>query len=114
MCFFFFQGKGYSGAFTENMRRMQRKLAQNPEVILLAETDDVCACCPHNRAGVCNSAKKVESYDMQVLARCGLARGTRIRWEEFEALVDERILSAGRRAEICGGCQWSGLCVRKE
>ena len=111
MCFFFFQGKGYSGEFIENMRRMKRKLEQNPEVVLLAETDDVCARCPNNLDGVCASSEKTERYDTQVLALCGLERGARIRWEDFEALVGARILTAGRREEICGGCQWSGLCV---
>lgn len=110
MCFSFFQGKGYSGAFTEHMWAMKRKLAQNPEVILLAGADDVCARCPNNRAGVCTSAKKVEHYDTQVLALCGLNCETRIRWEDFESLVEERILAAGRREEICGDCQWSALC----
>ena len=111
MCFFFFSGKGYSPAFTEHMRQMKRKLAQNPEVLLLAETDDVCARCPHNCAGVCASAEKVEHYDRQVLALCKLECETRIRWEDFEALVEERILAAGRREEICGDCQWSSLCA---
>ncbi len=111
MCFFFFQGKGYSGEFTEHMRQMKRKLEQNPEILLLAETDDVCARCPHNRGGVCISAEKVERYDRQVLALCGLGCETRMRWEDFEALVDEHILTADRREEICGDCQWNELCA---
>ena len=67
MCFFFFQGKGYSGEFIENMRRMKRKLEQNPEVVLLAEPDDVCARCPNNLGGVCASSEKTKRYDTQVL-----------------------------------------------
>ena len=110
MCFSFFQGKGYSGDFTENMWAMKKKLEQNPEVILLQETDDVCARCPNNQAGKCTSADKVENYDGQVLARCGLAPNTRIQWNEFEKLVREHILSADKREEICGGCQWNELC----
>ena len=35
MCFSFFQGKGYSGAFTENMAAMKERLEENPEVTLL-------------------------------------------------------------------------------
>lgn len=110
MCFSFFRGKGYSGEFTDNMWAMKEKLKRNPEVILLRETDDVCAHCPDNRAGVCTSAGKVESYDSQVLALCGLAPDTRIRWKDFEKLVKEHILSAGKREKICGGCQWNELC----
>ena len=111
MCFSFFRGKGYSGEFTENMWAMKEKLEQNPEVILLRETDDVCAHCPNNQAGKCTSADKVEDYDSQVFTHCGLTPNTRIRWDDFEKLVMEHIISADRREEICGGCQWNELCL---
>ena len=111
MCFCFFQGKGYSSEFTGNMCAMKEKLKQNPEVILLCGTDDVCAHCPNNQADKCTSADKVDSYDSQVLAHCGLTTNTRIRWDDFEKLVMEHIILAGRREEICGGCQWNELCL---
>lgn len=110
MCFSFFQGKGYSGEFTENMWKMKENLVQNPAVVLLRETDDVCARCPNNRQGGCASQDKVEEYDRQVLARCGLTAGQSIRWSDFERLVREKILIPGRREEICGDCEWSDLC----
>ena len=113
MCFPFFQGKGYSGEFTENMWAMKKKLEQNPEVILLREADDVCAHCPNNHEGECTSSIKVENYDRQVLELCRLAPGTQIRWNDFEKAVQEYILSAGRREEICGDCQWNSLCLRQ-
>ncbi len=30
----------------------------------------------------------------------------------FEKLVKEKILSAGRRKEICKGCQWEHICEK--
>ena len=116
MCFAFFQGKGYSDAFTENMRAMKEKLDKDPEVVLLCQADDVCACCPRNRNGECidtasgESSGKVEKYDRQVLARCGLSEGATIRFQDFSAAVRKNILSPGKREEICGDCEWSGLC----
>lgn len=116
MCFAFFEGKGYSDAFTENMRIMKDALDNNPEVILLCGADDVCARCPNNWAGICTdavsggSSGKAESYDRQVLTYCGLCEGAKIRWKDFASSVYETILSAGKREEICGGCEWSGLC----
>ena len=110
MCFSFLQGKGYSGEFTENMKKMKEKLEQNPTVALLQETDDVCACCPNNRQDRCVSMEKVERYDSQVLALCGLAPGTSIGWQDFERLVREKILTPDRREEICGDCEWNDLC----
>lgn len=116
MCFAFFQGKGYSGAFTENMQAMKEKLDKNPEVILLCQADDVCACCPHNRNGKCSDpvsgecSGKAEIYDRQVLSCCGLSEGTIIRFKDFAASVQKNILSPGKRKDICGDCEWNGLC----
>ena len=53
MCFAFFQRKGYSGEFIENMQVMKEKLEENPEVILVCGPDDVCVHCPNNRNGKC-------------------------------------------------------------
>ena len=112
MCFSFFQGKGYSSDFTENMWNMKEKLGENPEVILLCGADDVCSHCPNNQSGKCISAGKVENYDRQVLACCGLSEGARIRWDDFVRSVQTHILSSGKRPDICGGCQWDSLCRR--
>lgn len=122
MCFAFFRGKGYSGDFTENMWRMKERLEQNPEVVLLQETDDVCARCPNNRNGRCISTaageesggtplpEKAAGYDRQVFDCCGLAPGSRMKWKDFADLVREHILEAGKREAICGDCQWNALC----
>lgn len=110
MCFSFFQGRGYSGEFTENMRIMKEKLEENPEVLLLTETDDVCSHCPNNHAGKCLFGQKAAIYDSQVLALCGFVPHTRIRWKDFEKSVYENILLIGKREEICGGCEWNELC----
>lgn len=110
MCFSFFQGKGYSGEFTENMWKMRERLAQNPEIVLLCRTDDVCAHCPNNHAGACESLEKVADYDRKVLALCGLKENAVLRWNDFAALVQKNIIAAGRRESVCGGCEWNEIC----
>ncbi len=110
MCFSFFQGKGYSGEFTENMWKMKERLAQNPKVALVCGTDDVCAHCPNNQEGVCNSSEKVEAYDRQVLALCGLSENESLYWDAFATLVQRQIIASGRRESICGDCEWNELC----
>lgn len=114
MCFSFFQGKGYSGDFTGNMWEIKKKLAQNPEIVLLCGIDDVCAHCPNNQDGICVSLEKVENYDKQVLALCGICENARMRWHDFEALVREHIIGSGRREHICGDCEWNELCQTQE
>lgn len=116
MCFAFFQGKGYSPAFTENMRTMKEALNKDPEVVLVCGGDDVCARCPNFQAGECRDAAsgessgKAEDYDRQVLSCCGLTEGTKIRWKAFSKLVQDKILLAGKRETICGDCKWNELC----
>lgn len=110
MCFSFFKGKGYSGEFTENMWAMKEKLQKDPRVILLKEADDVCVHCPNNEGGKSTCLEKAKRYDCQVLAYCGLEAGVELRWKDFEKLVRENILDVGRREEICGDCEWSGMC----
>lgn len=110
MCFSFFEGKGYSGKFIENMQRIKEELDKNPEILLIAEADDVCAGCPNNQGGICTFAGKVQAYDRQVLTRCGLKEGMRIRWKAFTKIVGEEILDRGLREDICGNCEWNEIC----
>ena len=112
MCLTFFRGKGYSGAFVENMRRMKTILEENPEICLMDRPDDICAACPNKLTETC--AEKASRYDREVLRRCGLTVGETLPYEEFSRKVIETILRPGLRGAICGDCQWSGLCRWKE
>ncbi len=110
LCLAFFRGKGYSEEFVENMTRMQKALEANAAVCLTEKTDGICAACPNNQDGVCATAEKVARYDREVLRHCGLSTGDTLPFRELEARVRETILLPGKREEICGDCQWSGLC----
>lgn len=110
MCLAFFEGKGYSSEFTIHMGKMKQLLSENPEVYIFSETDDICSSCPNNKEGVCLSEGKVKNYDSQVLALCGLQSGTGLLWKDFEKLVETNVLNAGKRKDICGGCQWNYIC----
>ena len=112
MCLSFFQGKGYSGEFVENMSRMKAILAENPEIILMDGPDDICAACSNRLTETC--AEKASRYDREVLRRCGLSVGDTLPYGDFSKKVTEAILRPGMRAEICGDCQWSGLCRWEE
>ena len=112
MCLTFFQGKGYSGDFVENMGKMKAVLEGNPEIRLMDSPDDICAACPNKLTETC--AEKASRYDREVLRRCGLSVGERLTWRIFSQKVLDSILRPGKRAEICGDCQWSGLCQGEE
>ena len=110
MCLAFFEGKGYSDGFTKHMGEMKLALEKNPKVILEEKTDDICVACPHNKEGLCEAFEKVSRYDAGVLKKCGLNTGLESSFLEFERLVSEKILLAGKGREICGDCQWAYIC----
>ncbi|MDO5400615.1 MAG: DUF1284 domain-containing protein [Eubacteriales bacterium] len=114
MCLAFFEGKGYSTAFTAHMQQVLDGIAGDPTVELVTQGDIVCSACPNLADGVCVTAEKVLRYDSQVLALCGLEAHTRLPWSAFSRLVTERILLPRRRESICGDCQWNTICKARE
>ena len=115
MCLAFFAGKGYSDSFTAHMQTILEQLRQeNPLLEVVAEADSICGGCPNLTNGSCKTAALVQHYDRQVLSLCSLEEHAALHWQTFSALVAERILSQGKREDICGGCQWTALCKAKE
>ena len=111
LCIAFFKEKGYSPDFVENMTRVIAALnADDPTITLTDRADEICAGCPNDRGGVCESAEKVGRYDDAVLCLIGRKCGDTLRWSELCALADARILSPGKLGEVCGDCQWYGIC----
>ena len=130
MCISFFEGKGYSNAFTAHMARIKHVLeTEDPQIQLVNGTDSICAPCPNNLGALpvsagendscrpvpdtgsaCKTEEKVQRYDRAVLAACELNEDTVWSWSHFHGLVKERILDCGKRRTICGDCQWNEIC----
>lgn len=111
LCAEFFQGKGYSEEFTENMTAVLKMLAENdPQVVPKADTDLICGHCPNNNGNCCTSEEKVLRYDKKVLELCGIAEGISLSWEDYRRLLREKIIGAGIIREVCGDCQWAEYC----
>lgn len=111
LCAEFFVGKGYSEDFAENMAEVLKMLGENNSRIApKADTDLICAHCPNNADGVCNTYEKVLRYDKKTLELCGLTEGMAIQWEDYRKLLREKIIGAGKLGEVCGDCQWFGIC----
>ena len=111
LCINFFEGKGYSDEFTQNMEHIINMLeSRNPEISVFSSADVICAKCPCNVGGVCKSEEKVQSYDKKVLGLCGLENGTEIKWKEFRNIAFEKIIRCNRLCEVCGDCKWQYIC----
>lgn len=115
LCLHFFRGQGYSDDFVDNMTQIQRTLAQNPTIRLVAGADSVCIACP-NRVGErdCRSDHKVLRYDQKVVELCHLNLGDALPWDDFFHSVKTNILVPNLREAVCGGCQWTALCHEME
>ncbi len=113
LCALFFEGKGYSKAFVENMTTF---LADpNQQLQVSPECDTICQACPHNQNGYCDEETKVSLFDQRTLSLTkGLQEGPKpIPLNELCQNVFENILQQGLLAEVCGECEWAKLCQGK-
>ena len=92
------------------MQEMLELFTKGAEVQLVMKTDEICSACPNNCEGVCEAAEKVKRYDNEVLAECGLKEGQKLAIAEFTETVEQKIIAAGKRDQICGDCQWNRIC----
>lgn len=114
LCIGFFEGKGYSREFTENMTDVIEFLnRENPVTEITLKSDMICRKCPNLRDGICLSEIKVSQYDLKVMELCGMSDGTVIRWSDFCKTVHEKIISVGKLKEVCTDCQWLYICEKK-
>lgn len=114
LCLMFFEGKGYSPAFTQNMAQILNRLEKAPgqKVRLLAGGDRICAPCPHFAGGKCAENAKTSAFDRRALALCGLFSGSVLPWEAYRDLLQNRIIASKKLAAVCAGCQWSEICQK--
>jgi len=113
LCALFFEGKGYSPAFIENMTAFLTEPNQMVQISL--GCDSLCQECLHNQDGICDDEAKVAQFDQRILR---LSSET-FQVDQPQALsmlcqsVYETILRQGLLADVCGECEWSVLCQGK-
>lgn len=119
ICTSLYEGKGYSGAFCENMTAIVNRLRSNPdeELVLVAEPDMICANCPNRTVdGKCESNdNRVVEKDRRVMRWLEFNEGTLYSYREMcrhaRSHMTEEIFM-----ENCGKCDWraQGLCRYEE
>ena len=113
LCVLFFEGKGYSPAFIENMTAILAEPSQMVHITM--GCDSLCQECPHSQDGVCDDAAKVAQFDQRILS---LSHET-FHAEQAKSLselcqsVYDTILRQGLLADVCGECEWATLCQGK-
>lgn len=116
LCIQKFTGHGYDEAFTAHMTKLTAALKQEPEtpVTLVRGCDALCARCPNNEEGACNSLEKVARMDEAALAACSLSYGDTAPWSRLAAAARERIFQTAEFHRVCAACQWYALCGETE
>lgn len=111
LCAQFFSGKGYNEQFVDHMYRVLAELNREGAIVTLTdECDEVCTVCPNNRCGSCETATKVAAIDRRASDAMGLKPGDILPWTDLCALARRIIIEPGRLPEICGDCEWIGIC----
>lgn len=116
LCALGYQGKGYSDAFTRNMDRivqdgLRGKEGDGVEIEVTAQTDSICAPCPHRRGALCESQEKIDALDARHAAALKLRAGDRLSWGAAKARIRAQV-KPGDLSVICQSCQWLeyGMC----
>ncbi len=115
ICTSLYEGKGYSGAFCENMTAIVNRLRSNPDetMVLVAKPDMICANCPNRTEdGKCTeNDNHVVEKDRFVMSRLKLQEGAvysyRKMCRQARTYMTEEVFM-----ENCGTCDWraQGLC----
>ena len=113
LCALFFEDKGYSRAFIENMTAFL--VDPNQMLQITSGCDALCQACPNNFNGLCSDAAKVSLFDQRTVNLTGARLQTEqaMPLYEFCQVVYDYILQQGLLAEVCGECEWAKLCQGK-
>ena len=113
LCLLFFEGKGYSQAFVENMTAF---LAEPSRLVqITTRRDTLCQACPHLKNEACEDEAKVSFFDQQTLSLTDtlFEASQPLPLSIFCQSVYNTILQKDLLAEVCGECEWAALCQDK-
>lgn len=113
LCIRFFEGKGYSEAFVENMKNVIATLENDSIIEITKGKDEICKACPNMVNGICTDHVKVSNYDQQVLDYIYQVLGEKINdlsYKRFQDYIEEAIMQSGKFESICGDCVYAEIC----
>lgn len=116
LCLLFYEGKGYSADFVENMDNIVNFLEQNKDVSIYLKNscDSICIYCPYCKSNdQCTSFDKVKLLDQKVLEVFRLKNNTYYPYQYLTSQIQKK-LNAQIFKQICSVCQWYKMGVCKE
>ena len=116
-CLFFYEGKGYSKQFVENMNCIVEHLRNNPEqmIVLEKQNDSLCGVCPNLKENLCISSDKIGSLDQATLENYGLKEDEIYSFQEIKEKIYKNFSSTTFHL-ICSRCEWykSRVCTEEK
>lgn len=116
-CLFFYEGKGYSKQFVENMNCIVEHLRNNSGqmIVLEKQNDRLCGACPNLKENICISSDKIGSLDQATLENYGLKEDEIYSFQEIKEKIYKNYSSETFHL-ICNRCEWykSGVCTEEK
>jgi hypothetical protein len=111
-----FVGEGYTPAFTENYRRIAKRLSAGEEIELVSGPDDICAPLMEGDDPHCLDASVIErdAAALDAVARLlgnEITPGSTISPDAELLLGLRRNFTSGNIRQACEGCEWGRLCT---
>lgn len=101
-----FVGNGYSKEFVDNMKQVIERLQNGEEVTIVKGTDDLCAFCPHNINGECESENPgIFDNNTEALLPSPFTHN----WKALSGYLKQ--YNNENLEWICQNCQWLSLCL---
>ena len=110
LCICNYTGRGYSKSFEENMSKIAAMLRDGGRFTAVSGADDVCAACPNNKGGTCETEEKVRRCDKAAAELLGVTPDAVYSFDELSAGAENLMSDETAHAAVCGDCEWFGLC----
>lgn len=114
LCTLCFKGKGYSRAFIHNFTEIVKRLHAEKgetEIKVVAETDSICAPCPHRQGARCATEDAITVLDTAHADALKIKSGDVMTWNAAKDRIAENI-NLDVFHKICVTCSWkkTGMC----
>ena len=113
VCLHFFDGEGYDDAFIANLKDTLRS-ADEGDVSISSEADDVCSACLHLKEGRCEQSEsadeEIRAMDAKALKLLGLSVSDSVGWNMLQDKIPE--IFSGWYSIYCTGCGWRRACEK--
>ncbi len=113
ICLHFFSGEGYSKVFVENLNDIIKR-AEDGDVEVSSESDDVCIKCPYMKNYRCeydeDAEIEIREMDRMALKLLNIKENTKIKWKDIKEKIPE-IFSAWYE-NYCYDCDWNQACEK--